>query len=134
MDKSKIGDKKELRKFGIGLAIILFAIGTIQYYFGKGIYWYFYNFSIIALFLALVIPKALKPVFILFSYIGLTINWFITRIILGIAFYILFTPFGVIMRLLGKDFLDLKLEEGKESFWSERKIKKLEKDDFEKQF
>jgi hypothetical protein len=38
------------------------------------------------------------------------------------------------MRLSGKEFLDLKLEKGKSSFWLERNIKKLEKDDFEKQF
>ena len=107
MDKSKFNDKNEWRKFGIGLAIILAVIATVQLIIGRDLYLYFYIAGVLSLTIGLAIPILLKPIFILFSYIGFVLGWFMTRVILSILFYLIFTIIGVASKLFNKTFLDI---------------------------
>ncbi len=52
---------------------------------------------------AVVLPKTLKPIYRVWMAVGYVLGWVNSRIILGVVFYTVFTPAGVIMRLLGKD-------------------------------
>ena len=52
---------------------------------------------------ALLIPRVLRPVYTAWMKIGHVIGWVNTRIILGVLFYVLVLPMGLIMRLFGKD-------------------------------
>ncbi len=134
MDKSKFKDKKEWRKFGIGVAAILSVIATIQLIVGKDLYPYFYGVAAFFLFFGLLLPIIIKPVYILFSYLGLILGWFMTRVILSILFYIIFTPIGLILKLFGKHFLDLKINKKAETYWLDKKIETINKVHFERQF
>ncbi|MCK5506803.1 MAG: hypothetical protein KAJ10_16680, partial [Thermodesulfovibrionia bacterium] len=134
MDTSKFNDKKEWRKFGIGVAVILAVIATIQLIVGKELFIYFYGVAAFFLFFGLLLPIIIKPVYILFSYLGLILGWFMTRVILSILFYIIFTPIGLILRLFGKNFLDLKIDKKAETYWLDKKIETINKIHFERQF
>jgi hypothetical protein len=116
MDKTKFDNKKEWRKFGIGLGIILSVIATIQLIIGRELYPYFYGVGLIVFLVGLVLPILLKPVFILFSYIGFVLGWFMTRVILSVLFYLVFTTIGLILRLFGKHFLDIKFDKKADSY------------------
>ena len=70
MDKSKFNDKIEWRKFGIALAVLLFIISAVQYFKQIELYSYFLVASVLFLLSALALPILIKPVFIVFSYIG----------------------------------------------------------------
>lgn len=116
MDKTKFDNKKEWRKFGIGLGIILSVIATIQLIIGRELYPYFYGVGLIVFLVGLVLPILLKPVFILFSYIGFVLGWFMTRVILSVLFYLVFTTIGLILRLFGKHFLNIKFDKKADSY------------------
>lgn len=131
MDKAKFNDKKEWRKFGIGLCIILLVIATIQLIIGRELYPYFFSVGIVVLLIGLVLPILLKPIFILFSYIGFILGWFMTRVILSILFYIVFTFIGLISRTFGKKFLDLKFDRSTDSYWID---KNNEENNYQNQF
>ena len=104
-------DKKGYRKFGLTTGLILAIL------FGLLLPWVFgFNYPkwpwIIAgvlAFLALIIPIALQPVYIGWMKFGNVMNWINTRIILGVLFYGMFLPIGLIMRLFGKDPMHRKL-------------------------
>ena len=117
MNKSKFDDKKEWRKFAFGLSVILFVIASIQLLFGKSLFPYFYGASLFILLVGITAPILIKPIFILFSYIGFGLGWFMTRLILTILYYIVFTPIGLIARFLGKTFLDLKFDRKPDTYW-----------------
>ena len=55
--------------------------------------------------LALVWPAALKWVYIAWMKIGGVLGKINTTIILGLAYWLIFTPLGVVLRLIGKDTL-----------------------------
>lgn len=119
MDKSKFNSKSEWRKFGIILGIILAIIATILLIKARGGYVYFYGAGFLFILAGLVAPIVIKPVFILFMYFSHVMGWLMTRLILGILFYLVITPMGLLGKLVGKRFLDLKFPAKQESYWLE---------------
>ena len=57
--------------------------------------------------LGALIPQSLKPIYLVWMKVGHLLSWVNTRILLGVIFYGLITPMGIIMRLLGKGQMDL---------------------------
>ena len=81
---------------------------------------------------ALLIPRVLRPVYTTWMKIGHGIGWVNTRIILGVLFYVLVLPMGLIMRLFGKDPMARKLDESASSY--RKKSVSEPKDRLEKPF
>lgn len=132
IDKSKFNDKKELRTFGIGLAVILAGIGTIQYFVGRDLFPYFYAASGVSLLFSLTAPILIKPFFIFMQYFGMVMNFIMTRVILAILFYVVFTAIGGTARLLGKNFLKMKIYPEKDTYWLDKNPEDLTR--YENQF
>jgi uncharacterized protein involved in cysteine biosynthesis len=82
----------------------------------------------------LVIPFALKPVYILWMKLAFVLGWINTRILLILIFYLVFTPVGLLMRVLGKDHLERKIEKNKASYWKKREKKVFIPADYKRQF
>jgi hypothetical protein len=57
-----------------------------------------------------------------------------TRVILSLLFYLIITPIGLFLRILGKDLLGLKEEKNQKSYWNMRNSEKEQKQNYEKQF
>jgi hypothetical protein len=70
--------------------------------------------------LALAWPRSLTHVYRLWMTVGEVLGWINTRIILGVLFYLLFTPLGLCMRLRGKDVLSLTRRSDLSSYWITR--------------
>ncbi len=51
---------------------------------------------------------------------GEILGWFSSRLILIFIFYLVFTPIGLLLRILGKSLLDLRFPDSKPSFWQKR--------------
>lgn len=132
MDKSKFNNKKEIKKFGIGLALIFSLVALVRFFFGKDTDYYLISAALLVLSLALISPLVLKPIFVAFSYLAFGLGWLNTRIILSLIFYIIFVPIGFTMKIFGKDALGLKLDKAKKSYW--RKSKTAGLSNYENQF
>ena len=59
---------------------------------------------------ALLLPKILAPVYRVWMALGHILGWVNTRIVLGVLFFLIFTPAGIVMRLCGMDPLRLRLK------------------------
>tara|TARA_B100000989_G_scaffold110244_1_gene80858 strand:- start:1150 stop:1416 length:267 start_codon:yes stop_codon:yes gene_type:complete len=71
------------------------------------------------LFLGLINSKFLSPLNNLWFRFGIFLGKIISPIIMGIIFYLVVTPIGLLMRILGKDLLKLKFNNEK-SYWIEK--------------
>jgi hypothetical protein len=80
----------------------------------------FLSVSLGFLVLALVLPKSLAPLNWGWTKIGLLLHKIVSPIVLGVLFFLVFTPTGVVMRLFGGDPLRLRLEPKTVSYWIER--------------
>ena len=134
MDKSKFNDRREWKKFAIGLGIILAIIATIQYCYDHTIYIYLYLSSILMILFGLLVPIIIKPIFILFSYLAFVLGWFMTRVILALLFYLVFTPIGLVIKLTGKNLLDTKFPANRKSYWIDRDNSDDNVANYERQF
>ena len=124
---------KDIRSFGITIGIILFIISAILFYYDKS------SHQIIAyigggfISLGLIIPIILKPIYILWMTFAVILGWVMTRVILSAVFYIIITPIGIITRLLGEDFLNLRRIKA-DSYWNNRDSSEELNQNYEKQF
>ncbi|HUP42184.1 MAG TPA: SxtJ family membrane protein [Thermoanaerobaculia bacterium] len=48
------------------------------------------------------------------------IGWTLSYLVLGIVYYLVLTPVGLLLRLAGHDPLERAREEGRPSYWVER--------------
>lgn len=70
--------------------------------------------------LGLLWPESLRPVYLLWMGLAFPIGWLVSHLILGLLFFGLLTPIGLLMRLAGHDPLRLKPDPAEASYWSER--------------
>jgi len=126
---------RELRKFVWVMAISLAVIGALVLLFGRGYYWYFFVASGLFICLGLLVPVALMPLHKVWMTFGVIMGWFMTRVILCVLFFIVLTPMALLLKLLGKDLLDMKLDKDSSgSYWRVRSEDDLENRDYRKQF
>jgi len=52
---------------------------------------------------AVIVPAALRPVHTVWMVVGEWLGWINTKIILGLAFYVVVTPIGLMLRIFGHD-------------------------------
>jgi hypothetical protein len=99
-------DKLGLRKFGLttGAIIVVLFVFFFPWVFDMAAMpmWPWIVAGILWV-PALLMPSLLRPVYATWMKIGHAIGWVNTRIILGVLFYVLVLPMGLIMRLFGKD-------------------------------
>jgi len=128
--------KKNLTKFAITIAIVFFVIGILIFWKGSAKENGYYLLTIAALFLVsgILMPKILSSVYKIWMGIAFTLGWFMTRLILSIMFYLIFTPIGVCIRLFGGDLLNKKFDRDTKSYWIKRKQTSFEKVKYEHLF
>jgi len=108
---------KELRKFGLTIGIVLLIIGCLLWWKGKDIKIYFLGAAGLFVFLGLIVPQSLRPVEFIWMKFARGLGFVMNYVILTIAFYLVFTPVGLLMRLTGKDSLKLRFDKQAKSYW-----------------
>lgn len=126
--------KKDLRRFGLTVGIVLLAIASLLYWNGKENYTAFGIFGGSLVVVSMLFPIILRPLNKIWMTLAILMGWIMTRVILIVIFFIVLTPLGLIARLIGKDFLDLKIDKEKNSYWEVRDKKGEAAVDYERQF
>ncbi len=129
----KIG-KKDLRKFGLAVGGVILLLSFL-WLWREG-YWpvLLGGVGLALLSLGLIVPPALFFPYKIWMGLSAILGWLSTRLILGIIFYLIITPIGIIARLVGKKFLELEFISPKESYWNKREKVLDEKSQIRKQF
>ena len=124
----------EFRKFGITVGIILILLSGI--FLWKEIYSYqiLLSVGVVLCVLGFTVPVVLKPIYWIWMIFGNILGWFMTRAILSLLYYIIITAIGLVSRLFGKSFLELKSDYSKRSYWNMRENQSLSNSKDEQQF
>ena len=105
MDNIKAGSNKS---FGIVFFLFFLIISIYPIFFDGNLKIWSLVISIIFLTLGLLNSKILTPFNLLWFKIGMLLGRFISPVVMGLVFFIIVTPTGLIMKLLNKDLLNLK--------------------------
>jgi len=110
-------DARPLRKFGLLVGSIFCAIGLWpMLVHGAGPRRWALVIGGLLVIAALIAPRALSPVHRGWMAAADVLGWINTRILLGIVFYGLITPVGMIRRLIAEDPMRRRLEPGAETY------------------
>ena len=109
------------RKFGLFFTLI-FLIAAIYFYLDDyEILSYIFGLLVVTfLIISIYNPKVLAPLNIIWMRFGFLIGKIISPIVMGIIFFGIFTPLAIIMRLFGRDELNLRYKKN-DSDWVKRK-------------
>ena len=127
-------EKSDLQKFGITIGVILLIIAGFLFWKEKESFQILLTFGVSLCILGIAIPFILKPIYWVWMIFAVILGWFMTRVILSLLFYVVFTSIGLTLRFFGKQFLELRWDKSKESYWNFRTNEHLQKENYEKQF
>ena len=113
MDDIKVSSN---RSFGIVFFIVFLLIATYPLLKGNDVRIWSLSISFGFLILGLINSKILSPLNKLWFKFGLILGKIISPLIMCIIFFVVVTPIGIIMRVLKKDFLNLKYNQ-KKTYW-----------------
>ena len=116
MDEVKIGSN---RSFGIVFFVVFLLIAIYPLINGDELRLWFLSISIIFLFLGLINSKILNPFNKLWFKFGIFLGKIVSPLVMGIIFFLVVTPIGLLMRLLNKDLLNLRFNNN-DSYWIEK--------------
>ncbi len=112
----KIGSNKS---FGIVFFIVFLLIAIYPLMNNGELRIWSLIIAIIFLILGLINSKVLTPLNKLWFKFGLLLGKVVSPLIMGIIFFLVVTPTALIMRIIGKDLLNLKFN-NKKSYWIEK--------------
>ena len=107
------------RNFGIVFSIVFLIISLWPLLSQNEIRIWSLIISVIFFILGIFNSKLLLPLNKIWFKFGMFLGNFIAPIVMGIVFFLVVTPTALIMRLLGKDLLNLK-KNNKNSYWIEK--------------
>ena len=110
-------DKTNLRNFGliVGGMFCLIGVWPAVWHGETPRLWALMP-GCLLIFLGLVMPPVLRPIFKVWMRAGHVMGWINTRILLGIIYFGLITPMGMVMRLFGWDSMRRTLNQNAESY------------------
>jgi hypothetical protein len=68
--------------------------------------------------LGLIWPRAIRWIYVGWMVLAFPIGWVISRVILALLFYGLFTPLGQFFKLIGRDALARRYHPGVDTYWA----------------
>ena len=116
MDEIKISSN---RSFGIVFFVIFLIVALYPLINNEDLRIWSLLISAIFLVLGLLNSKLLSPLNKFWFKFGLFLGKVFSPVIMGIIFFLVVTPIGFIMRIIGKDLLNLKFNKDK-SYWIEK--------------
>jgi hypothetical protein len=120
---NKDPSRKELNWFGLIFALFFALVGTLLYWkFGAPraavILWWIAGALTVVYY---AIPPLRRSVYLGWMYLAFPIGWVLSHVLLAIVYYLVFTPIGLIMRLLGRDPMRRRFEPERKSYWVEHR-------------
>jgi hypothetical protein len=120
---NKNPSRRELRWFGVLLALFFAIVGTVARFkwhapaaalalWGAGV-------VVPALYYA--VPPVRKTLYLGWVYATFPVGWVVSHAVLAVVFYGVFTPVGLLLRLLGRDSMRRAPDRATATYWVEHR-------------
>ena len=122
------------RSFGMFFSFIFFVIGIFLFFQDRYILFILFEILVILIFgISILRPHKLLPFNKLWMRFGIFIGKIVSPVVIGIIFFLVFSPTGVLMRIFGRDELRLKKRD-LPSYWKVRNSTEISPESFRNQF
>ena len=117
MNKIKISSN---RNFGLVFFIIFLIVSLWPLTYGGSIRIWLAIISMVFLIFGLMNSKMLTPLNKLWVKFGMILGAIVAPIVMGFIFFLVVTPIGLAMRIMGRDILNKKYDKKKKTYWINR--------------
>jgi hypothetical protein len=107
------------RSFGFVFAGFFALLTALKWHKRGEFSFLLFGLALLFLFFALLAPRALTPLNRLWTKFGLLLHQVTSPVLLGLVFYIVLTPMGILMQLTGRDPMRRKWEKNSPTYWIE---------------
>lgn len=124
--------RRELRIFAGALACLFAAIAFFSWQ-GSGSNRGPAILVVLSLFLLAaggVKPDWIRPVYLLWMILFYPIRWLVSCLLIGLVYYLVISPTGLILRLFGSDLVGKRFDLQSETYWNSRRGARNEKEYF----
>ena len=108
------------RSFGLIVATFFLIITFWPLIHAEPIRWWALGVAAMFAALALLWTAALAPLNKSWTKLGVLLYRIVSPVVMAFLFYVIVTPMGLLMRMLGKDTLRLRRDPGAASYWIHR--------------
>ena len=117
MNKIKISSN---RNFGLVFFIVFLIVSTCPLTHEEPIRIWSAIISSFFLILGLMNSKLLTPLNKLWYKFGMILGAIVAPVVMGVVFFLVITPIGLFMKIIGKDLLNIKYDKRKKTYWIKR--------------
>ena len=117
MNKIKISSN---RNFGLVFFIVFLIVSTWPLTNEEQVRIWSAIISAVFLILGLINSKFLSPLNRLWFKFGIILGAIVAPIVMGFIFFLVVTPIGLVMRIMGRDILNKKYDKKRETYWIKR--------------
>lgn len=117
--KAKKPSFKDLRAFGLGLGCLLAFFGFLAWRKGSPKAPWELGAAVLSAALAAIRPMFLRPVYKIWMPAALFLGKANTFLLLSLFYYLIITPYALLLRLCGTRMLDLSFE-NRDSYWQSK--------------
>ena len=122
------------RAFGLVFTGVFVLVGALPALGGEAPRWWSLGLAILLLAVSLVAPGSLHRANLAWARLGNALHKVTSPLVLGSIYFLMVTPLGAIMRLLGKAPLQLAFEPRVDSYWIPRQPPGPSPESLERQF
>ena len=115
--------KSQLRWFGLILFIFFSLLGAIVFFVfdAPGLAYGLWTVATIASIVYYAVRPFQRPLYLGWMYLAWPIGWTISHLLLAAIYYLLITPIGLVMRILGRDSMQIKPNTEDQTYWVEHR-------------
>jgi hypothetical protein len=122
MDKT--ASTKQLRSFGLTVGGVFFLVGLWpKLSHGQAFRWWAVALGGLLIILGAILPKSLGPAYRVWMALAQLLGWINTRLILGVVYYVVIVPIGLLMRLMNKDAMHRTFRPDLDTYRMPRKLR-----------
>jgi hypothetical protein len=108
------------RNFGVTFAVLFALFAALSWWNGHDRWPYWLGASAVFLACALFAPAVLAPLNKVWLKFGLLLHKIVNPIVMAFLFFLCVLPMALVMRALGKQFLQLRVDRGARTYWVPR--------------
>lgn len=108
---------KELRRFGLAFGTAMTILGSLLLWRGKAAAPWVLGLAVFAILSGVLAPRVLRPLEMVLAGLLRAVMTAVTYVVLTLAYFFVFTPIGLLVKLTGRDLLDRRFPTDEKSYW-----------------
>ena len=109
------------RSFGMLFFIVFLILALWPLTKSNDLNIYLLSISLIFLLLGLLNSKILSPLNTIWIKFGEILGKIVAPIVMAVIYFVILTPISLLVRIFGKDLLDIKFKDNLKTYWIKRK-------------